>query len=99
MAIICGIAWGVIRLFIPLYIGLLLAPGIGYAIGELVSLVTNRKRGTGLAVIAGIAVVISYLVSLPLRGGFPFVPFNILYLLLDLVALGLGIFIAVTRLH
>ena len=93
MAIVCGIAWGVVISFVPfIYLNLLLAPGAGYAIGEVVSLSVNRKRGTGLAVIGGIAVAISYLVSV-------ISPWGLSFGLLDLLALALGIFVAVTRLR
>jgi len=96
MAIVCGIAWGVIEWVIPFFsLNLLLAPGAGYAIGEVVSLSVNRKRGTGLAVVGGIAVAISYFITFPF-GGFPFSLFNVLY---HLLALALGIFVAVTRLR
>ena len=74
------------------YLNLLLAPGVGYAIGEVISLSVNRKRGKGLAVVAGIAMTISYLVSIICPWGFPF-------RLLDLLSLALGIFVAVTRLR
>ncbi len=90
MAIVCGVAWGVVGIFVPFFfLNFLLAAGVGYAIGEVVGLSVNRKRGTGLATIAGIAVAISYLVSL-LFG---------LFHILDLLALALGIFVAVTRLR
>ena len=90
MAIICGIAWGVVGIFVPFFfLNFLLAAGVGYAIGEVVSLSVNRKRSTGLATVAGIAVAISYLVSLYF--GF--------FHILDLLALALGIFVAVTRLR
>jgi len=93
MAIVCGIVWGVVGNFIPFfYLNLLIAPGIGYAIGEVVSLSVNRKRGTGLAVIAGSALVVSYLVSM-------FSPWGLRFGLFDLLALALGIFVAVTRLR
>ncbi|MBA7696393.1 hypothetical protein ES703_105040 [subsurface metagenome] len=93
MALICGIVWGAVRGLVPFfYLNLLLAPGAGYAIGEVVSLSINRKRGTGLAIIAGISMAISYLVSILCPWGFPFRPF-------DLLALALGIFVAVTRLR
>ena len=96
MAIACGIVWGVIESVIPFFsLNLLLAPGAGYAIGEVISLAVNRKRGKGLATIAGIAVLVSYLFTLPVLG-LPFGLFNILY---HLVALALGIFVAVTRLR
>ena len=72
--------------------GCLIDLGAGYAIGEVISFSVNRKRGTGLAVIAGTAVVISYLVNI-------FSPWGLHFGLLDLLALALGIFIAVTRLR
>lgn len=97
MAIVCGVVWGVVGSFVPFfYINLLLGPGVGYAIGEVVSLSVNRKRGRGLASVAGIAVVISYLVSILLPLG---LPFGLFHIVLDLVALALGIFVAVTRLR
>jgi hypothetical protein len=98
IAIACGAAWGAIEWVIPLFsFNLLLAPAAGYAIGEVVSLSVNRKRGTWLAVIAGVAVIISYLTSLFIfLAGFPTGPLNILY---HLLALAVGIFVAVTRLR
>ena len=106
MAIVCGVAWGIIEWLIPIFsFNLLLAPGVGYAIGEVVGLSVNRKRGTGLAILAGIAVAISYLASLcfisfllgvPFPWVLPFGLFNILY---HVLALALGIFVAVTRLR
>ena len=100
IAIICGFAWGAIRGVMPFfYLNFLLAAGVGYAVGEVVSLSVNRKRGTGLAIVAGTGVVISYLVSILSPWGVPLVLFNILYLVVDLLALALGIFVAVTRLR
>jgi hypothetical protein len=100
MAIVCGLIWGLlIGLVHIVYLNFLLAPGVGYAIGEVVSLAVNRKRGTGLAVVAGTAVAISYTVSLFSPWGPPLVLFNPLFLAIDLLALALGIFVAVTRLR
>ncbi len=105
MAIACGIVWGVVGRWVPLNLNLILAPGIGYAIGEVVSLSVNRKRGTRLAAIGGVAVVIGYIVSLwfiSFLFGIPFLwgfHFNMIKIVIDLVALTLGIFIAVTRLR
>ena len=97
MAIVCGVVWGLIGSFVPFFfLNLLLAAGAGYAIGEVVSLSVNRKRGTGLATIAGIAVAISYLVSLLLPWG---LPFGLSFHFLDLLALALGIYVAVSRLR
>jgi hypothetical protein len=101
MAMACGVVWGLIESLVPFfYLSLLLAPGIGYAIGEVVNLSVNRKRSTGLAVIAGIAVVISYLVSLLFNILFHWgLSFGLFNIILALVALALGIFVAVTRLR
>ena len=93
MAIVCGLVWGVVLGLMPFFfLNFLLAAGVGYAVGEVVSLSVNRKRGTGLAVIAGIGVAISYFVSL-------FFPWGPSFALIDLLALALGIFVAVTRLR
>ena len=100
MAIVCGVVWGVVGRLLPFNLNLLLAPGVGYAIGEVVGLSVNRKRGTILAAVGGVAVVVCYLVSLLFgilfHWGFYFGLFGIG---LDLLALGLGIFVAVTRLR
>lgn len=93
MAIVCGIVWGVVGGLVRFFLlNLILAAGAGYAIGEVTSLSVNRKRGTGLAVIAGSALVISYLVSI-------FSPWGLRFGFFDLLALALGIFVAVTRLR
>ncbi len=93
IAIICGIAWGLIGGVVPFfYLNLLIAAGVGYAIGEVISRSVNRKRGTGLAVIAGGCVVISYLVGI-------FSPLGLHFWVFDILALALGIFIAVNRLR
>ena len=93
MALACGLAWGVIAGLVHFFLlNVILALGVGYAIGEVISRSVNRKRGTGLAVVAGLAVTISYLVSILLPWGFGF-------RLFDLLALALGILIAVNRLR
>ena len=99
MSIACGLLWGFISILLPFNLNLILSPGAGYVIAEVISRVVNRKRGTALAVIAGAAVVLSYLVSLPLQGGFPFILFNPLHLLIDIFALALGIWIVVNTLR
>ena len=53
MALFTGVIWGVINQFLPFFfLNLLLGAGVGYAIGEVVSLSVNRKRGRGLAAVA-----------------------------------------------
>jgi len=91
-----GFIWWLLDLFIPFFfLGLLLAAAIGYGIGELVSLSVNRKRGKGLATVAGAGVVISYLVTI-LAGN---LPFGLLGIGLDLLGLVLGIYFAINRLR
>ena len=101
MAIVCGLVWAVVGGFMPFfYLNLVLAAGAGYAIGEVISLSVNRKRGAWLATIAAIALVISYLVSIMIGAvfylGLPVGLFNIIF---DLLAIALGIYVAVTRLR
>lgn len=97
MAIAGGLVWGLIDGLVPFfYLNLVLAAAAGYAIGEVVGLSVNRKRGRGLAVIGGIAVFISYLVNVFSFGALPFGAFRIIF---DLVAIGIGIYVAVNRLR
>ena len=54
VAIVSGIIWGVlVTLHLP-FVPWLAAMGAGYAIGEAVGLASNRKRGQGLATLAGV---------------------------------------------
>lgn len=100
LAIACGLLWGLIMGWLHLaYLNFLLASGTGYAVGEVVSLAVNRKRGNVLAIIAGTAVAISYLVNLFSPWGSAWALFHLPSLVIDLLALALGIFIAVTRLR
>lgn len=91
MATVCGLIWGVLGSLLGFF-NILLAAGVGYVTSEVISLSVNRKRGTKLAIIAGFAVVISYLVSI-------FLPWGPSFQLFDLLAIAVGIFIAVNRLR
>jgi len=100
MALVGGIVWGIIISSLDLfYLNLILAVGVGYVIGEVVSLSVNRKRGTRLAIIAGLALPLSYLVSIMPPWGSFLNPFSLAYLILDLVSIAAGIFVAVSRLR
>lgn len=97
MAVVIGLAWGyVISLFSFVYLNLIIAGGIGYAIGEVTSLAVNRKRGTWLAVIGSIGVVGCYLVAIFTFGEVPRVGLGIV---LDIVGVAIGISGAVARLR
>jgi len=91
VAVAAGFIWALIWNAIHfLLLSLLIAAGIGYAVGEAISLVTNRKRGPGLQAIAGISVVVSFAVY------YLFVPLFSLY---TIIGLALGILVAVARLQ
>jgi len=86
---------GAIWPFIPLsgFLLFFIALVIGYLIGEAVSLAVNRKRGPGLQIIAGISVIVSYVVRSLIE-----LPHNFLHTFADvygLIALVLGIIVAV----
>lgn len=61
-----GIVWAVLR-GIP-FVSFFVAIGVGIAIGEGISRVTNRKRGRGLQIIAGVSVVASFFIGQVFRG-------------------------------
>ena len=71
--------------FLPWFVAI----GIGYAAGELISLAVNRKRGRGLAWIAGSSVVVAFLIS----SQFLSYRFDIFALLF----VGIGVYTAVQR--
>lgn len=104
MATICGVIWGFVNLILPFFfLNLLLGAIIGYAVSEVMGLAVNRKRGWGLATVAGAGVVTSYLVSLSFSLVLPIgsfgLPLNFFSILIALASVGLGIFVAVTRLR
>ena len=89
VGIVGGIIWAfVLGLNVP-FLPWLSAIGVGYVVGEAVSLASNRKRGTGLAVTAGLSVVLAVVPMLFIASGI-----NIIYLLLFMA---LAIYIAVNR--
>jgi thiol:disulfide interchange protein len=97
MAVVCGLAWWLIKSLIPFfYLNIVLAGAAGYVIGEVISFSVNRKRGLGLAVISGAALVLAYFVSLWGLFGFYF-PALGFGLLLDIAGVAFGVFIAINR--
>ena len=93
VAVVIGIIWSLISVIIPFfYLNLLLAAGAGYAIGEVISLSVNRKRSGWLATIGGLALVLSYLISI-------ISPWGLYFNLFDLLAVALGVYLAVVRLR
>ena len=90
-AIAGGVLWALFTYVlgaIP-FLPSLAAVGIGYGVGELISRSVNRKRGTGLAWIAGCAVVCAFLISWAIN------PFG--FGIFSLLLLGFGVYTAVQR--
>jgi hypothetical protein len=97
MALVTGFVWGAIDYFLPFrFFSLILAAGIGYATGEVISLAANRKRGTWLAVTGGVAVLIAYAVNILTLGTPPFTLFPIIF---DIIGVIIGVYFAVNRLR
>jgi hypothetical protein len=96
LAVVLGLAWGLVSAYIPIiYINLLIAAGIGWLIGEVAGLAVNRKRGFWLAVIGGAAVAVCYVVNISTFGSFPGLEFG---LAVDIAGVVIGIVMAVSRL-
>ena len=91
---------GAIWPFIPLggFFLFFIALVIGYVIGEIVSLAVNRKRGPGLQIIAGISVVVSYVIRSLIEAS-DLGLFNAFVTVYGLVALGIGLIVAVSLLR
>ena len=100
VSIAAGFAWVLAEAVIP-FLGIfniMLAGGVGYVIAELVSRAVNRKRGPVLAVIASIGVLMAYVTTIILPFGHFFPGFGPGFLF-DLIALVVGIVVAVGRLR
>ena len=86
-----GILWALFNFIfggIP-FVSSFAALAMGYGAGELISASVNRKRSNGLAWIAGGAVVVAYLISVPLIPG-AWNPFGLLFV-------GIAVYMAVVR--
>jgi hypothetical protein len=98
IGIICGLAWWAVYLILPFFFILrfFVAAGVGYAIGEIISISVNRKRGIGLAVIGGISAALSFIIAnvllIPLSWN------DLRSILFGLLVLAVTIFMAVRRL-
>jgi hypothetical protein len=91
---VCGALWGLLERVIPFFyiVTIVIGGAIGYACAEIIGLAINRKRGTGLAIIAGFSVALSYLAAL-------FVPWGLNFSIFDLIAIAVGIFVAVSKIR
>lgn len=91
LAIILGIVWTILWDIIPFF-SLLLAAGVGYAMGELISLSVNRKRGRWLQVIGVSSVTLCYMVV-------KYSPWGMVFSFWDILVLAVAIFLVVSRLR
>ena len=98
IAIVCGFIWGAINFVLPfIVLRFVIAGGVGYAIGEVISVSVNRKRGTGLAVIGGCAAAVSSAIAalvVPL-----FLPAGMGNILFGFIAMAIAIATSVMRLR
>lgn len=60
--IVIGVAWAFFNIVTYFFYGVLAGIGIGYVIGEIVSLATNRRSGPPLQAMAVASVVLAYIV-------------------------------------
>ena len=90
-AVVSGLLWGVVlSLHVP-FLPWLSAIGVGYVVGEAISVAVNRKRGPGLGVVAGLSIAIAVVTS-----GFVS-SVHLLSNIFGLPTVGMAIFMAVSR--
>ena len=95
VAVACAVGGGLLWALFTYILGSvpffpsLAAIAVGYGVGEIISRSVNRKRGTGLAWIAGSAVVVAFLISWSVNS-FGFGLFSLLFLFF-------GVYTAVQR--
>lgn len=101
VGVLAGVVWAsVLQLSLGwiFFVPWLLAAGVGYVIGEAVSVVVSRRRGSGLMVVAALGVVIAFgVVVITIVGGtnrFNISVYNVGYALLFLLV---AAWIAVSR--
>ena len=93
--VVIGIIWGALLRALPIASGLIIstmiAIGVGYVVGEVVSIASNRKRTPILSIVAGVGVLTAVLGS-----GFLYISHPSLLILRLLIA-GIAIYVAVRR--
>jgi hypothetical protein len=95
-----GFAWAFFNIVTYIFWGVLAGIAIGYALGEIVSLATNRKAGPPLQAIAVAGVWIAYLVRIGLLFAFGDWVFEDLRTdIFGLIVAGVASFVAVGRLR
>lgn len=80
----------IVRLIFFPYLLAVLIVGLGYLVGETISLSTNRKRGMRLKLAAGVSMFLGYSLITFITGG---MTFNIV----NLLAGGIGFYLAISK--
>ena len=91
VGVVGGIAASlVVRFFFFPYLLAVLIVGLGYLVGETISVSTNRKRGMRLKLAAGLCMLVGYSLITYLTGG---LTFNII----NLLAGGIAFYLAISK--
>jgi hypothetical protein len=95
---VTGAIWGLITPWLNFFWALhyVVVLGIAYLVGEGISLVMNRKRGTGLAVISAVSLALAMGVSAVFSGGFSSLH-TLLGGIFGLIFLGVAFYITISR--
>jgi len=81
-----------------IYLDIIIGIAVGYAIGEIISLAVNRKRGRGLQIIAAVSVIECYLIKTVIFApGTDFL--NVFSDIYGLLAMIIGVVVAIARLR
>lgn len=98
IALVLGFVWFAINSILPFFLlRFLIAAGVGYATGEVISLSVNRKRSIGLVIVSGISATFAFAIANIL--GMPFWLGGLYSIILGALVLALTIFMAVNRLR
>lgn len=100
MAFACGAAWWALRVVMGIpYFNFLIAAGFAYAISEVVGRAVNRKRGRWLAIIGGTGVALSFIISIFPPWSYWLLWYSVPSLVINILAVALGVWIAVSRMR
>lgn len=98
LSLVTALLWWILlgRFFYLSFISLIVALGLGYAVGELISRSVNRKRGVGLQALAVTSIVLSYVFRTIYAGEFIL---DVRLIVFESIGLGLASIMAASRLR
>ena len=103
-ALVIGVGWGIVQNYLRGFffiLGIVLGYGLGIAMSEAISRAVNRKRGTGLAIIGVLGVILCYGITwlvTYLWTGYV-LSLGVYQLLFSILTVVFGIYIAASRLR